>query len=214
MTDQKTKIDRRKATVTKYKTNPFRTEMVAEVQLGRKTLTFGTGNRAVDERTGECLGEAAYRQTRVIDRSKFIMMYQAMQNAFWQLSPRAQKVLRVVFYEVSERAIGKDEIYLNWPIAEEVFSQEGMKVGRATYFRGVAELIEKKVIAESTRQNIYFINPTLMFNGNRATFIQQIISDDPALLDEAQEIIAKRALEASRQLDGKTLKEIGESVKK
>lgn len=210
MTEQ---IDRRKAGITKYKTNPFRTEMVAQVELGHKTLTFGTGNKAVDQKTGECLGEAAYKQTRVVDKTKFIMMYQALQNAFWQLSNRSQKVLRLVFFEVSERAIGKDEIYLNWEVANEFFIQEDMKMSRATYFRGLKELIEKKVIAESTRPNIYYINPTLMFNGNRATFIQQIIIDDPQILDEAQEIIAKRALEASRKLSGETLRKIGESIK-
>jgi hypothetical protein len=206
-------VDRRTSHGQKYLKSPFRAGTVAEVDLGYKTLTFGTGDTAIDQKTGEVLGEAAYKQTRVVDKSKFLMVYQSMQNFMWQLSQRAQKVLRVIYHEVSERAIGKDEIYLNWEVAEEIFAIYEIKISRATYFRGLGELIDKMVIAEATRQNIYYINPTLIFNGNRATFIQQIISEDPSLVNESYEMTAKRSLEASVKLSESKLKGIGDSIK-
>ena len=86
-------------------------------------------------------------------------------------------------------------------------------MGRSTYFKAIAELTDKLVIAESVRTNIWFINPVLIFNGNRATFVQKIIAEDPNLVDEAQEITAKRALDAMRQLDNEKLKDIGNSIK-
>lgn len=206
------KIDRRTAAI-KYKKNPFLAEMVAEVDLGKKTVAFGTGKGLVDPETGEYQGEAAFKITKVVDKSQFLMMYMGLQSAFWQLSPRAQKVLRVIFYQAQHNAIGKDEIHLSWEAAEEIFKQEDIKMSRATYFRGVSELVEKRVIAEATRPSIFYLNPTLLFNGNRATFIQQIITDDPDVVKEAQEITAKRALEAHRELSGSKLKEIGESIR-
>ena len=206
------KVDRRTSTE-KHRKNPFRAETVAEVSIGQKNVYFGTGTHLVNDDTGEVEAEAAYKQVRYVDKSKFLMVYQAMQSLFWQLSPRAQKVLRVVFTEVSYRAINKDEIYMNWDVAKEVFDAEGIKMSRATYFRGLSELIEKKVLAESVKTNIFFINPVLIFNGSRASFVQQIVLDDPSIAEEAQEITARRALEASRELDGQTLKQLGDSLK-
>ena len=206
------KIDRR-TSVEKYKENPFRAETVASVELKHKTLTFGTGSGLVDDQTGEYHGEAAYKQTRVVDSAKFVMMYQAYQTLYWQLSTAAQKVMRAVFHQISEEAINKDQIYINWEVAKDIFEIEGMKVGRSTYFKGMAELVEKRVLAQATRENIYFFNPALIFNGNRAIFAQEIVKSDPQIEEEAQQIRAKKALEASRELSGQTLKTIGNSIK-
>lgn len=205
------KIDRR-TSVEKYKENPFRAETVASVELKHKTLTFGTGKQLHDDE-GEYHGEAAYKQTRIVDSAKFLMVYHAYQTLYWQLSGAAQKSLRAVLYLISEEAINKDQIYINWEVAKEIFDREGMKVGRTTYFKGMAELVEKRVIAQATLENIYFFNPALIFNGNRAIFAQEIIKADPQIEVEAQQIRARRALEASRELSGKELKKIGESIK-
>lgn len=211
--DSSDKLDRRTAVV-KHKKNPFLVECVAEIEMGKKILSFGTGHRLVDEETGEVRGEAAFKQVRVVDKSKFLMMYMSMQSSFWQLSQRALKVLRVIFHEVQFNAIGKDEVYLSWEIAEEIFKNESIKCSRATYFRGLGELVDKKVVAESTRGGIFFLNPTLLFNGNRATFIQQIVTDDPNIENEAQELIAKRNLEVHRELTSSQIQKIGDDFRK
>lgn len=206
------KIDRRTKDL-KHEKNPFLANTVAEVDIGYKKTTFGTGKRVNETETGEDLGEAAFQQVRVVDKSKFLMFYLSGQQMFWQLSAKAQKVLRLIFNEVSYRAIGKDEIYLSWEIAEKFFKSEEIKMGRSTYFKAIAELTDKLVIAESIRTNIWFINPVLIFNGNRATFVQKIIAENPDLVEEAQEITAKRSLEAMRKLDNEKLKDIGNSIK-
>lgn len=211
MSENVKKLDRR-TNVTKFKENPFRAETVASVELKHKTLTFGTGD-AVASETGEYLGEAAYKQTRVVDSAKFVMMYQAYQTLYWQLTTAAQKVMRAVLYQISEEAINKDKIYINWEVASEIFKKENMKVGRSTYFKGMAELVQKRVIAQATLDNIYFYNPALVFNGNRAIFAQEIIKKDPKIEDEAQQIRAKKALEASRTLSSESIKKIGSSIK-
>lgn len=200
-------IDRRTKDL-KYEKNPFHADTVAEVDIGYKTTSFGTGKSLTDLETGESY-EAGFKQVRVVDKSQFLMFYLAGQQVFWQLSARAQKALRLIFNEVQHRAIGKDEIYLSWEIGEKFFKENNIKMGRSTYFKAIAELADKKVIAESIRTNIWFINPVLIFNGNRATFVQQIIAKDPALIDEAQEVTAKRATEALKKLDEGALDKIG-----
>lgn len=205
-------IDRRTKDL-KFEKNPFHANTVAEVDIGYKKTTFGTGKRVNETESGEDLGEAAYQQIRVVDKSKFLMFYLAGQQVFWQLSPKAQKVLRLIFNEVSYRAIGKDEIYLSWEIAEKFFKKEELKCGRSSYFAAIKELTKKMVIAESIRTNIYFINPVLIFNGNRATFVQKIIAENPDLVGEAQEITARKSLDAMRNLDKEKLEEIGDSFR-
>jgi hypothetical protein len=200
-------VDRRTKDL-KYEKNPFHANTIAEVDIGFKTTTFGTGQNFDNRETGESI-EAGFKQVRVVDKSQFLMFYLAGQQVFWQLSKRAQKALRLIFNEVQHRAIGKDEIYLSWELGNKFFKENGIKMGRSTYFKAIAELSDKKVIAESIRTNIWFINPVLIFNGNRATFVQTLISNDPTLLDEAQEITAKRALEALDKLDDGALDKIG-----
>ena len=204
-------IDRRKSEE-KYKKNPFLAEAVAEVKIGYKTMTFGTGETVSNTETGELIGTAAFRQRKVVDQSKFLMLYEKMQAFFWQLSPRANKLLRVIYHQAQE-AIATDEIYLNWDIAEEILKSESIKMSKATYFRAVKELLEKKVLAQSVRTNIFYLNPTLIFNGNRASFIQEIISEDPSIEDEAYKLIAKRALDAHRNISSNELNIIGNEVK-
>lgn len=211
MTDSK--VDRRKSDL-KHSKNPFLAETVAEVEIGYKTTTFGTGKTLADVETGEIAATAAYKQVRVVDRSQFLMFYLQAQNQFWQLSQREQKCFRLIFWEVQTNAIGKDEVYLSWETADAFFKEEGIKMSRATYFRAISELIEKKIIAESVRTNIFFINPLVIFNGNRGLFVQEIISKDPAIVDEAQEITAKRALEAHRKLSNGQMKEITDKIKR
>jgi hypothetical protein len=40
------------------------------------------------------------------------------------------------------------------------------------------ELVEKLFIAETTEQNIYFINPKLFFNGDRVEFITKFMIEE------------------------------------
>lgn len=205
--NKKNSIDRRTKDL-KYEKNPFHVDTVAEVKIGYKKTSFGAGKLFTDLETGESY-EAGFKQVRVVDQSQFLMFYLAGQQVFWQLSAKAQKTLRLIFNEVQHRAIGKDEIYLSWEIGEKFFKENKIKMGRSTYFKAIAELTDKKVIAESIRTNIWFINPVLIFNGNRATFVQQIIAKDPSLVDEAQEVTAAKSIEALKKLENGALDKIG-----
>jgi len=197
----------------KHQTSPFLADTVAAVEPKVKTKTYGRGSECVDISTGEYKGEIAFKHTRVVDAADFIMTYQAYQIVYWKLTTAAQKVMRAVFFQMSNEIISKDQIYLSWDVAEDIYNNENISVGRSTFYKGMLELIEKRVLAMSTRENIYFFNPALIFKGNRAIFAQEIVRSDPEIKHEAQEIRAKRALEAMRELDPKELKKIGKNMK-
>jgi hypothetical protein len=46
-------------------------------------------------------------------------------------------------------------------------------IGRATFHRGMTELIERGFLAESIEPGMYFLNIDYMFNGNRLAFIKE-----------------------------------------
>ena len=46
---------------------------------------------------------------------------------------------------------------------------------RGNILSGLAELLEASIIARSQESSLYFINPAIMFNGNRITFAKSYI---------------------------------------
>jgi hypothetical protein len=51
--------------------------------------------------------------------------------------------------------------------------EEPWSISKPVFFRGMAELLEKKFIARSSNPNIFFMNPKMMFNGDRFRLIQE-----------------------------------------
>lgn len=59
-----------------------------------------------------------------------------------------------------------------------VFDLENCKkftgyAGKNSIFSGLAELVENRFIARGPNPFVYYINPTVFFNGDRLTFIEQ-----------------------------------------
>ena len=68
-----------------------------------------------------------------------------------------------------------DRIVLTEAIAREIAVANGQKpFGKTTYFRAVNELISLGFIAATTTPPFYFINPALVFNGDRVRFITEL----------------------------------------
>ncbi|MBP1039273.1 hypothetical protein J8631_27420, partial [Serratia fonticola] len=44
----------------------------------------------------------------------------------------------------------------------------------SVYYRAMDELQNKRIIAKSSNKFIYYINPNILFNGDRARFIKEI----------------------------------------
>ena len=68
----------------------------------------------------------------------------------------------------------QDSILLNYD-SMNYEKEYGLKLSRPTFFRGVNECIEHKIIAPSYASNFYFVNPAYIYNGNRVTRIHEFI---------------------------------------
>ena len=73
-----------------------------------------------------------------------------------------------------QKQIGGEEIYLNFETAKEEAEKYESAISKAVYYRGLKELLEKKMIAKSVKRYIFYINPAIIFNGDRARFVKEI----------------------------------------
>lgn len=142
----------------------------------RKTEVFYTGDKAVvNMRTGEIDEEnqIAVARVRYVDAEQFVKLYVGYIHVFFDLGGPAQRVARFVLEQVGRRALGKGEVLLSFHEYETFYvGQKG--VSRPTFMRGLQELAAKNLIAKTPNSNIWWINPAIIFNGDRARFITDI----------------------------------------
>lgn len=157
-----------------YKENPF-IEGIGHTKSKRTEVLY-TGEKAiVNMKTGEIEDEdqLAVARIKYVDSEQFVKLYVSYIYVFFELGQPAQKVARFVLEQVAKRAIGKGEVLLSF--SEYADFYKGQKgVSRPTFMRGLQELASKELIAKSPNAAIWWINPAMVFNGDRARFITEI----------------------------------------
>lgn len=162
----------RKKDVIVYSKNPF--WETTQVKIGTKRVTIAGGYIA-KEKTGEVIDEhiAGIHRIEAVDEARFIKLFTQNSALFFDLNRPAQKLLRFILFCVQSNP-GKDGIWFTWRDIETWIESEKVKgLSRPSYHRALAELLQKKLLAESERPNFYWINPHVFFNGDRMVFIQE-----------------------------------------
>lgn len=107
---------------------------------------------------------------RKVDETEFIKIFTGNIDLIHQLSLSGRKVLDLLMVVLQKTAIKKDRVYLSDTVRKEVLDEIPMDISRATLHRGIRDLVDKKIIARSLNTNVYFINPHVIFNGNRLVY--------------------------------------------
>jgi len=154
----------------KYDHNPFVVNAVANTKQGVKRISNKDGNRmmVVSENTGEIVAPAGFWQAHDVDKTQFVKLYVNGVKAFKDLTSAGTKVFEVLYLTVQE-ATGRDFLYLSFIEVD----QQVTPMSKATFMKGMRELILKDFIAESMVQNKYYLNPDYMWNGDRLAFIKE-----------------------------------------
>lgn len=164
----------------KYKENPFMSEdgKGIVVYKNKYTQVETNGPLAItDTESGESVSVAQVRKVELVDSDKFVKLYIANLDAFFDLKPGTIRIMTAVLSEVADaRNAHGDTIYLNYNRVKEYFSSKGTKPpARPTFFSAMAEMVEKGFIAPSVDTNLWFINPTIFFNGDRIRFVNEYV---------------------------------------
>lgn len=165
---------RQKKEIVRYRTNPFYTEEEAR-QMATGTLKSivrrsARGVTTIATATGEVLGENSLilAQEMEVDTEQFVKLFGDGLGDLLDLEGSARKVVRVVWRQIRLHP-NQEQIALHETMAEEY------GIPRSTWFKGLMELIEKKIIARHTIPNIYFFDPKLMWNGDRLLFMKRVV---------------------------------------
>ena len=146
------------------KNNPFAIEL-------KKTLVVRPKKGGVrrievsDSITGEIQSGRMYTEYNQIDRAEFIKIFMD-KIAYWKdLSVTGRKVFNYILSKMSK---GTDQVYIYIP---KLMDACGWGERNMAY-KGLLECYNAEIIRRSDDQHIWFINPSVIFNGDRMAFIQ------------------------------------------
>ncbi len=117
---------------------------------------------------GEPVGYGAFMQYIEVDEEQFAKIYLSQFAAFWDLSKSA---IRVFGYIISTLKPGQDRIIFRMDKAL-LYTKYSH---RSHILTGLSTLAECGIIARTSYEFEYFINPLIFFNGNRVTFAKTYI---------------------------------------
>lgn len=171
-----------------FETNPFVEDAIKQIDestVSKKRFVKGTRGveQVVVNRDGEITGHTAFLQLVEVDEDKFAKLYLSQFAAFWDL-PKAG--IRVFGYIITSCMIPKQDVF--YFDIDEALSYTGYSSSK--YINtGIASLVNAGIIARGNRQNKYFINPLVVFNGNRVTFAKTYVKKRKNAIDKAQTAI-------------------------
>lgn len=149
--------------------NPFINGLGTESKLKKKNIMVGhTSNILLNKDTGEIEGHTVIMKSETKDTEQFIKFYMENLKLFFSLSQRSMKVLA---YVMSVTRANNDTVYFDM---EDCKDYTGI-ASKTTVISGLSELISNEFLAVSSKKYLYFINPSIFFNGNRVSFIKTAI---------------------------------------
>jgi len=165
----------------RYAESPFRTDLVIPVKDRQVRLSrLGRdSNVLVNNGTGEVQGTHVTTFKRV-DGERFIKLFTQNIALTFDLKAAGIKAFTVLAWAMQEKSIEKDLVPLDKLVLDEFLDKNSLKMSQPTFWRGLAELEQAKIIAKHIRQGWYFINPNFIFNGDRIAFTQVIERDRKA----------------------------------
>jgi hypothetical protein len=155
----------------RHASNPFLRG--AAVQIKGKKRFYNVLSRSdliINQETQAVTGGVEHKVVKIVDDAEFVKVFANGVAGIYDLN-RAGKRVFAFLLEVVQAHPNVDRIYLHFMDAME----EPWKIPKTTFFNGMAELIEKDFVAPSDRQNMYFLNPCMVWNGDRFRFVQEYI---------------------------------------
>lgn len=155
--------------VSVYATNPSVPD--ADSIKKQKRVRFGDDKKGfiVDTGSGEMLsvGGAGFYEFEEVDNTRFVKLFLDGIKQAAGLSRAGLSVFEMVYRHIQENP-NNDKVELSFDLVE----HRGIKLTRATYFRGLRELLDREFLYKSLIDGVFFVNIRYMFNGDRLAFVK------------------------------------------
>jgi hypothetical protein len=154
--------------------NPFLEQVVSDMKVSVKRQAIRpkqkggeTSLMLVDGLDNE-IGEAAFVRQVEVDEEEFTKLFR---NGVATVSGLSTRGTKVWLYICDNLKPGATSVHF---MHSKCLEHTGYKT-RGNILSGLAELLEASIIARSQESSLYFINPAIMFNGNRITVAKTYI---------------------------------------
>lgn len=151
----------------KHDQNPF----ICKIKFRKQEDNNNTGKRInvdfinLDGRTKK-IGSGSFNlESPYLDKTPFVRIYKPAFIRLPRLSQSGIKIFSILFDEL---IFNGSEIYI---FKDDILEKCGWNTDKP-YYQGMASLVENEFLACSHSPNIYFINPTMIFRGNRTTLLK------------------------------------------
>jgi hypothetical protein len=157
-----------------FEENPFLENAIQEIQEHTiRKRVFIKGNRSVVNHivndNGEIVGYSSFLRNIECDEAQFVKFYLSRFAAFYNLTKSARKVFG---YILTKCIIpNRDVFYIDYEEAKQITGYSADNIIRT----GLSSLVEQGIIARSRNPYKYYINPLVVFNGDRITFAETYI---------------------------------------
>lgn len=146
-----------------------------EISLKRRYVSTGLRTDLRDNQTGEITHASVIREVVEKDDAEFVKVFADGVKAAFGLSKTAYRVFHAVLdvYQGTRMNGGyADSVYLAW--FDGGLSGAQMDMSEYTFKRGLRELLDKGFLAPRS-PNLFWVNPSLFFKGDRAMFIKEYV---------------------------------------
>lgn len=149
----------------KHEENPFMPALIQEmaVRNRKQYLRSDNGNKSmvvVHDDSQTPLAQTGFFKVEEVDQSQFVKIFVNEIADYNNLTTQGRNLM---FYFMTIMRPGSDTVRVR---IEEALKFLDYKAKRS-YFMGVANLLEHKIIARTKWDDEFYINPMVMFNGDR-----------------------------------------------
>lgn len=157
----------------RFERNPFIDYM--EIRTNSKIIIGKTNAIATNTNTGEMMGQQMIASFRKVDAEQFVKIFADKISTIFDLSRAGYRMLITVIAVIQQQSIDKDIFVMSYNDAQKIPFSKDKPLTRNAFKRGTAELINNGIIARAQNVNMYYINPSVIYNGNRTklTFVEQ-----------------------------------------
>lgn len=151
--------------------NPFLDPKYMQLSIKNKNMTRGSLNQyIVTDENDEVVSNSAVivRERIEFDNDQFAKLFMDQIRIFVDLSRPGMQLL---FWIVRHLRQNDDKVYI---FMEDVMQDLGW-ASSTSYYDTLAELLSKDVIYPSYQKMFWFINPAMMFNGDRMVLVQEYV---------------------------------------
>lgn len=206
MTHQIETVKKKVSEFDRHTENPFIHDIIKDIEPTKRLKWSSAANKEIQHTvynagTGEVIGHSAFMQIVEVDEQQFAKIYLSQIAAFWELSKAA---LRVFTYIMTVIKPNSDK----FPFFIEDCMEYTQYKNKKQVFEGLADLLSNKIIARGKHYNQYYINPMIIFNGNRITFAKTYVRN------QMKKIASDHQLELFGDVDTMSYKRLQDEVVK